>query len=240
MDIKVQFDMNFKLADESINVADWQNASSSWKNLNEDMGVDASLTPLEIKALYLLGTMFNICESVSFLLNERDFARQVSYIPAYGIYASGIELLGRAVQGEESSYRSCLSYGLQWLCKPTLQDYINCGSNTLVIGTDQRQYSIEELKYMRNYAAHGQAVSTYYTIDYKIIFELHQLLKVGLSNYWKALQDSEDLCNRLAKANIIPFRGINLIKFVSLMNKNSSAQNVVNRIFEQFDVNFII
>ena len=214
---------------------DWYNESNLWQKLNNDVGGDPSLPALTVKAIYLTGTIFNICESVSFLLKHEDFARQVSYIPGYGVYASAIELLGRAVCGSANPRKSCLKTGFQWLHQPSFTSYVNFGGETSIIRTDQGQYSINELASLRNYAAHGQAVSDCYNVDYEIIIKLHRLLKLSISSYWTELQSSEHLCNNLATANIVPIRGLSILKFTSLMNQTQSSQTSIGEIFAKFD-----
>jgi hypothetical protein len=151
-----------------------------------------------------------------------------------------IELLGRSVEGEESTYKSNLRSGLKWLYNPL---YPNCRSvdkNTIIITTLQKQYSINELEQLRNYAAHGQAVSAYYNIDYEIIANLHQLLKIALTSYWNEIKNNEELCNNLAQANIIPLRGLPILQFRFLLNENHHYLHCIGDAFSKFDKLFQI
>jgi hypothetical protein len=80
--------LSLKLENPTVSITDWHIKAAQWQQLNNDMGVDSSLSALAIKALYVMGLIYNICESVSHLLSKKDFARQVAYIPAYGMYAT--------------------------------------------------------------------------------------------------------------------------------------------------------
>jgi hypothetical protein len=236
----MNFSIELKLSNPTTNIPSWYTEADQWEQLNRDMGGNLSLSPLAIKAIYVIGVVFNICESVSYLLREEGFARQVSYVPAYGIYASSIELLGRSISGEHLPHKSCLSSGLMWLCRPAFPNYLNVGNQTGIIQTNQRQYSIEELKNLRNYAAHGQAVSNYYNVDYEIIGKLHFLLKTAVSCYWNELKNNENLCNNLAKANIIPLRGLPILKFIFLVNENHDYLQDIGDAFSKFDTLFLL
>ena len=63
-----------------------------------------------------IGVIHTLCESVGILLNSPN-VKGVSYIPALGIFASGIEILGRCLRGNSSTEGSTtdLRAGYQWL-----------------------------------------------------------------------------------------------------------------------------
>jgi hypothetical protein len=58
---------------------------------------------LTIKAAYVIGIIYCICESVSILLSKPEKLK-FTYIPAYGEFASGVELLGRCLRGNHKTY----------------------------------------------------------------------------------------------------------------------------------------
>jgi hypothetical protein len=74
---------------------------------------------------------------------------------------------------------------------------------------------------MRHFAAHGQATSRPdpsgnpqigANIDFEILEELRALVRDGLERYWNDLQNSDDLCNSLAKANVLRLRNWPVLK----------------------------
>jgi hypothetical protein len=83
----------------------WEQEAAQWEELNPG---NPDFYPLTVKAGYVIGVIYEICESVSCPLSNPVFARRTSYVPAYGILASAVEILGRCVTGESRSYRSTL------------------------------------------------------------------------------------------------------------------------------------
>jgi hypothetical protein len=212
----------------------WEQEAVQWKELNPG---NPGFHPLTIKAGYVVGVIYNICDSVSCLLRNPIFAQRTSYIPAYGIFASGVEILGRCVKGESTSYRSTLRTGFKWLANP---DPVSCGTVTksqVLITTSQRAYTIEELEHLRNYAAHGQATAQFCNIDYEILIELHPPLRDGLEHYWSklTLPGNDVLSTNLAKANIIALRDWPVFKCWSLFNRDARGKyHSVTEVFTKF------
>ena len=100
----------------------WQTEASQWKHLNQTP-IDGKIgnpgfLPLTVKFGYVFGVIYNIWESVACLLRDKDFAKDSSYLPAYGIFISGVELLGRCLTGPNQAVFSTLIQGLKWLKTP--------------------------------------------------------------------------------------------------------------------------
>lgn len=220
---------NVKLANPSTPSPNWPAEAVLWTQLNNDIGGSSHYSPLTIKAIYVTGVIYQICESVSFLLSKPDFARQITYIPAVGLYASGIEILGRCVKGESSHWKSSLLHGLKWLKSPVASSYSLVPKTDILISTATKSYSLEEIESLRNYSAHGQATSQYYALDYQLLATMHPLLVNGLESYWQQIIAGEDLCNNLALANIVPFRGLPILSII--LSKNP----VIKEIFQRFN-----
>ena len=112
-----------------------------------------------------------------------------------------------------------LAAGFKWLASCFFNEYNNdydsVPTNIVLVETNKRKYSVDNLVALRHFAAHGQAASDevapgaykFGYIDFEILLHMPPLIANGLEKYWKELQDSEDLCNSLATAKIIPFRG---------------------------------
>lgn len=213
-----------------VSTSEWLVKEALWKNLYSEVGGEKQLSALTIKAVYVTGTIFQICESVTVLLDNRDFARQVSFIPALGIYISAIEILGRCVKGETAHWHSTLQSGLKWICNPLYPSYTNVAKNTNVVITENRTYTIEDIEALRNFSAHGQAVSQLYVLDYQLIEKLHERLTEGLIQFWEQLTLSHALCDNLAAANIVPFRGSPLLTFEYKLTRNGAT---IKDVFEQ-------
>lgn len=230
--------INVKLENPTVLVPDWSQQAQKWRDLNKLVSGNPDFYPLTIKFGYMFGVIYDICESVACLLHERQFARLISYIPAYGLFASGVELLGRCVEGESDPQRSTLKAGPRWLADPRFPHYEKVSENTTVISTSHNNYTIIELAHLRNFAAHGQAASAFQTIDHQIISQLRPLLRDALEHYWAQLAD-DDPCNRLALANIVQLRGWPVLKTWNLLqgNKESGPRSITD-LFNRFEQSF--
>jgi len=106
--------VNVKLETPTVSIPGWDEEAKEWMSLNATVQGNPDFYPLTIKAAYIIGVIHDICESVTHLLAHRC-ARETTYIPAYGVFASGIELLGRCVRGNceavptNSSLRAAMS-----------------------------------------------------------------------------------------------------------------------------------
>src|SRR5436305_1402247 len=126
-----------------------------WKKWRDEIAGRPEFTPLEIKGAYLMGVIYQVCENVELLIECGPWP--VGYISAYGVFTSGIELLGRCITGDPDYHRSNLNRGLNQLIDPTPPMALN----NIVIrrGTGGIEYTVEDLTNLRNFAAHGQATT---------------------------------------------------------------------------------
>ena len=227
--------INVRLENPTITVPDWQVQDQEWRDLNKAVNGNPDFYPLTIKFGYVFGVIHDICDSVACLLADRQFAKRTSYIPAYGLLASGVELLGRCVDGESNPRRSTLRAGLRWLADPRFPHYEQAPENKVLIGTSQGDYTIEKLAHLRNFAAHGQATSAFQTIDYQILGQLRPLLRDGLEHYWARLIADDDPCNRLALANVVRLRGWPVLKtWVMLQGNEQIGHQSITDLFDRF------
>jgi hypothetical protein len=133
---------------------EWERQAEEWRQLNELLG-NPDFFPLTIKAFYVFGVIHQICQCITLLLASRE-RENITSIPAYGVLASGIEVLGRCITGNSSAHRpeNDLRAGLWWLATGSYQ---NVDGNHVLIETTRR-YSITDLVALRHFAAHGQAM----------------------------------------------------------------------------------
>jgi hypothetical protein len=201
-----------------------------WRSLQASVA-NSQFTVLEIKAFYVIGLMLEVCASVDCLLkaslskNEHPLAYQVftsggRYLPAFGVFASGVELLGRCLTGNETAQvNENLKVGFHYLAKPTLTPLLT----SIPMGTDvvitSRSYSIQDLIDLRNYAAHGQSTvgekdasgrlvpkSNLPGIERDLFGRLPEKMGDAIQVYWHdALLHDVEHCRRLAKARIDPY-----------------------------------
>jgi hypothetical protein len=187
----------------------WQQQKSSWASLNREVGGNAGFRPLTVKAFYVFGVQLAIFRCVSYLLEE-DKLPSTTYLPAYALFASGIELLGRCLRGNSSTSGSNedLKTGLRWLVSPDYESYKKIPYSHPIVRTINGSYSISHLAALRNYATHAQAAVIHDppTIDFLILQEMPSLIASGLESYWAELQRKPDPCNSLAKANVAAIR----------------------------------
>ncbi len=241
--------VNVKLKEPTIRIDGWAEDAQRWMTINNDVKGHPDFYPLTVKAAYVIGVIHTICESVSILLNDPQ-AKLITYLPAYGVFASGIELLGRCINGNSSTLNNTkdLTAGFKWLgssyFEPYKNSYENVPDEIVLVQTSKYMYSISNLVALRHFAAHGQATSkkevaknsyAFGYIDYEILEQFPPLLAIGLESYWHELQSSDILCNNLAKADIIALRKLPAFLSWSMFEKDSEGvYHSVAEIFKKF------
>jgi hypothetical protein len=226
--------VKFKLDEPTENTEDWRKVAPLWHSLNATVQGNPAFSALTIKGAYAVGLIYGICQSVSCLLRVPDALREITYIPAYGVFASGIELLGRCVNGNSSNQGSTrdIKKGFKYLVTSspdTLQD------DYVLVRTSTGQYTIDELTSLRHFAAHGQATSQFVIFDRELLAAMPPLLADGLERWWNALQGDEDLCNRLARANILALRNVPVFTSWALFERDGTGvYNSITTIFNRF------
>ncbi len=189
----------------------WLNEKAVWETLNKEAFGNSDFRPITTKAMYVLGVIHSICTSVSSLLQGPLAA---TYLPAYGVLASAVDLLGRCLQGNDTSFaapqrgaKSDLQAGFKWLA----DSFYRGQAPADIIQTSQGPYTIDRLVAMRHFAAHGQATAKYQIqdIDYEVLDKLKPLIAEGLDTYWEKLKSGDQsLSNHLARANVIGLRAL--------------------------------
>ncbi len=201
--------VNVLLEDPSEPVESWNELKSSWAKLNSDVGGNRGFTPLTVKAFYVFGVQLAVFRSVSYLL-EGDKLPSTTYLPAYALFASGIELLGRCLRGNTGTKGSTedLNAGLRWLALAKFPEFESIPEGHEIVSTMNGPYSIEQLAALRNYAAHAQSAVVHVPpqIDFLILQEMPPLIASAMESYWAQLQNTPAPCNALAKANVAPIR----------------------------------
>jgi len=213
------------LADPNVNVynaADWEQLRTGVAN--------AQFTAVEIKAFYVIGLILEICASVDCLLKadipseEHPFAYPVfrlggRYLPAFGVFASGIELLGRCLTGNDTAQvNENLRVGFHYLANPNATPLLNNIPVNAEVVTTNRSYTVQDLIDLRNYAAHGQStvgrrdatgrrvpMSNPPGIERELFTPLPQKIGGAIGTYWTRLQNDVDHCERLARSRIDPY-----------------------------------
>jgi len=244
--------VNVMLETPTVILDNWEEQAKQWKETNPG---NPAFHPLTVKAGYVIGVIHDLCECVSHLF-EYPGDYQTTYIPAYGIFASGVEILGRCLRGNPdfSKAEKDLKFGFKWLASwESPQGYAQTPLNYILVKTSTRDYTIRELMTLRHFAAHGQGVigSNIVSLDPKILDKMPSLIKNSLETYWSRLQKysgnkevsegswnkfAEGLCNNLAKANITPFRDWPVFKCWSLFERDHTGlDQSVTDVFAKFE-----
>jgi hypothetical protein len=163
-------------------------------------------------------------------------------LPAFGVCASGIEVLGRCLLGVEHIGKAdeALRTGFKWLATSA---HATISDAHPLVRTSQGVYDVETLAQLRHFAAHGQAtarpgspVHQLQDVDTQLLGHFPPLIADGLERWWNDLQRSEDLCNDLAKANIIAFRSWPVFKVWRLFEADAEGHyNSITEVFSRFD-----
>ncbi|MCH8878009.1 MAG: hypothetical protein IIA89_14520 [Chloroflexi bacterium] len=217
----------------------WQDQSKRWVRLNEEVGGNPEFRPLTVKAFYVFGVQLGIFWSVSILL-EVDRLPSITYLPAYSLFASGIELLGRCLRGNAKTRGSSedLKAGFQWLAHPTFAEYGNVPETHKLVETINGPYTIAQLAALRNYTAHGQGAASLDPppLDFLMLQEMPPLISGAMESYWTQLQHDAVPCNALAKANVAPFRNRPIFDTLWTFSKSNSGQYLaIGDIFGKLD-----
>jgi len=233
---------NVKLKTPTVELKNWTKESRLWKALNRKAGGDSRLYPLTIKAGYVIGVIYDICESVRQLL-EHPKAQQTTYLPAYHVFTSAVEILGRCIRGNSDLWGSVadLKTGFRWLAN---SDQLGLHDDTVLIKTSSREYTVDMLTALGYYAAHGgiktkkKSGGTHHfgEIDPEILGKMPPLLAEGLQRYWNRLQSSKQLCNRLAQARIIALKDWPVLHSWLLLDRDHDGPlPPVSDVFSKFD-----
>lgn len=234
--------INLKLQTPTVDIPGWEQEAKEWMVLNAAAHGNADFYPLTVKGAYAIGVEHDICESVSHLLAHQR-AKTTTYIPAYGVFASGIELLGRCINGNETTHGSAadLKTGFKWLASSS---HDTIPDTHVLITTNGGFHTIEMLTALRHFAAHGQATTSvtptgtyqFGDIDYEILSKMPPLIADGLERYWNQLQRDDNLCNKLAQANVIALRNWPVFRSWTLFERDPSGRyHSITEIFNEFD-----
>jgi hypothetical protein len=226
----------------------WDVEEQKWLKLNQEIGGNEHFYPLTIKGAYVIGVIYCLCQSVSLLL-EAPNTQGVTYIPAYGVFASGVELLGRCIRGNTSLGQTAkdLRVGYKWLAycsdKEKFADHQDVPNDYVLVETAHFLYTIENLVALRHYAAHGQATTNisqkgeyqFGHIDFEILSHMPPLIADGLARFWHELLNNEETCNKLAAANVIALRGWPIRQSWVLFEKDQYGRyHGISEIFNRF------
>ncbi len=189
-------------------IEDWPIQEKQWRRLGDEIGARREFLPLTIKALYVVGLILASCRSVSLLLSG-DLLISTTYYPAYMVFSSSVELLGRCISGNRTTSKSTidLQTGFRWLAETKYPDCYDISFSHQLVKTKNFSYTVDDLVAIRNFTAHGQAISSDLNqFDYLILEEFPPLLGEAIGRFLDQLSISENLANNLASASIVPYR----------------------------------
>jgi len=183
-----------------------------WLELNKQAGGNPDFTPAEIKTFYVIGLISDICQSVEWLLKASD-AWPNKYLPAFALFASGVDLLGRCLTGNATAdLQGNLGVGFHYLARPNLQPPAKNipkidQEAVVVVETNRCQYTVADLVALRHYTAHGQATSgsKLPEIHIELLDTFPKLMGNAMETYWKGLQTDNEYCNRMGSAKFEPY-----------------------------------
>lgn len=234
--------VNVKLKGPTAFIDGWEDEAREWIAINTAIGGNPEFYAPTIKAAYVIGVIHDICGSVGVLLRARQ-ATVSTYIPAYGVFASAVDLLGRCVRGNRSTSGSTkdLTVGFQWLAGSS---YNSVPSNHAFVATTKSQYKIEDLVALRHFATHGQTTARtlaagsprFGSVDNELLGHMPARISAGLERYWAELQRDDRLCNNLCRANILAFRDWPVWKTWTMFERQADGSYAsITELFNKFD-----
>jgi hypothetical protein len=208
-----------------------------WEQLRRLANANPTFSPVEIKAYYVIGLVDDICQSVECLTNA-DQSWPEKYLPAFGLFASAVDLIGRCLTGNQTlNVNENLRVGFWYLFHPTSspppRSLNNANLNTTLITTSHLSYTVADLVSLRNYSAHGQAAQNRLSsIDNELLAQFPEPIGNAMETYWSALQNDAEYCHRLGRALIDPHanRVEPLSKILDYFAKGSSVGELFYRL----------
>ncbi len=225
--------INVKLPRPTSPDAVWLAAEPVWIQLNQESHGNPDFYPLTIKFAYVFGVIHGLSQCVYRLL--RSLRSDISLFPAYGVFASGVELLGRCLNGSDGvgSAGRDLTAGFNWLVEPIIDDD---SSHRVVIQTRAQAYDVGALVRLRHFTSHGQAtlVGPQPTFDDALLKPMPERMGTGLENYWWRLNNDDDFCERLGKADILQVRSWPILQSWISFQGDGRGDSITG-IFSRFD-----
>ena len=208
----------------TVDQQDWIKEAQRWSDLNAEIGGNPGFFPLTIKAAYAFGVIHDICESVDWLLKHPQ-AWPVTYPSAFGLCASSMELLGRCLRGNQGTGNNTkdLTAGFHWLKSSSPKNNI---PPSAIAMTSYNQYDVDRLVTLRHFTLHGQATKQKgkaITLDIELLAAFPLLIGNAMERYWDRVLNSDDYCEKLARANVIPLRSAPIAKMWRLFNRPDTS-----------------
>jgi len=214
-------------------IPEWRAEAPCWEVLYSDAHMSAAVNTLTVKARYVTGVILAYCRSVEILL-RREHLISTTYLPAFALFASAVDLIGRCVTGNSTNYPKKLrqdlddvTIGFKWLAAPSASRYEAVKVSQDLVKTRSGKHSIDELVALRHYCAHGQAMHNLVdrygmnpnrlvptnrhvdcpmqNLDYLLLGEMPPVIGEALEAYLTELRTSDALAANLAKAGVLPF-----------------------------------
>lgn len=186
--------------------------SARWIQLGQLAKANQSFSPLELKGAYVVGLVDDICRGVECLLRA-ERAWPELYLPAFGLFASSVDLLGRCLTGNSTlDTNENLRVGLWYLfngsVRPPPKSVPSQVASQVVLTSQGVSYSIDDLRVLRDYCAHGQAARKALSgVDNALLENFPQRIGTAMETYWSALLSDTEYCLRLGKARLDPLSG---------------------------------
>jgi hypothetical protein len=195
-----------RLAD--VNVPVFQ--ANKWEQLKQLANANVIFTPVEIKAYYIIGLVDDICQSVQCLV-KADKGWPEKYLPAYSLFASAVDLLGRCLTGNRTlDVNENLRVGFWYLFHPSstppARNLSPANATAVLVTTPHLSYTVADLVALRHYSSHGQAVQNNLpNVDNELLAQFPRPIGNAIETYWAALQSDVEYCTRLGDALIDPY-----------------------------------
>jgi hypothetical protein len=159
-----------------------------------------------------MGLLEDIWSSVEILLKpQQNYTRTRiwpdRYLPAFGVFSSGVDLLGRCLIGNKTvNVNENLRVGFYYLVHPHNPPdafLALARANTALIKTPFTEYSVKDLIDLRNFTSHGQATTKDLPdFDIQLLEQFTPKLLSTLETYRAGLRDEPELCKRLGASQI--------------------------------------
>jgi hypothetical protein len=165
---------------------------------------DAPLVPIDMKALYVVGTLRELASAARLFLDSavpRPFA-------SFMVLSSAAELLGTCLDSTSTGNGRRAKRGLHWVAHPHWDPPgLGWSDEDVVLTADDRQYTVGHCWSLRNFCTHGQADPQGMKgalMGREFVPTLVDAFATALNRYWQVLGEEDQALEQLAKANVTP------------------------------------
>jgi hypothetical protein len=173
-----------------------------WKSVADE----TSVTPLEAKAIYVVGMFRHLVESAGLCLSESH------HLATYLLAMDAVELFGAVVHGRKDDPDVVAAAGLGYLIGTSK----NVSPDSTFDTTSHGTYTVRDCINRRHFAAHGgHSFGTGIVFDPELTVRLLCRLVAAIDRWWDSLRQDRGARQLLGNADVVPLATAGSVLFVT-------------------------